>query len=278
MILLDQAGAGTEGARIIAPSPMQLPWADHFWTQHTEAAPAGHSWRVIPELNPHLIFAVTRAGSRLQARCSLVGARSRFADVVMDKRVMTYGVCLRPDALPHLTRLPSSDFTDRSIPVEAVFGARGRSLLERLSEAAPGRGVLDTLAAFLAETWTGEARHASLPRLYSPSLQLEGCDRVEQLAVKTGLPLRTLHARLTQEIGLSPKRVLRIQRLHRALKLAQLGSSTWPEIAASAGFADQAHMIREFSELLGESPTAWRRRSALPIPSIPRATPAATLG
>lgn len=254
MILLDQAGAGADGARFFQPSPAHVPWVEYLWTQQVDAAPAGRTWRVVPDLNPHLIFTVARAGSRLHARCFLVGARSRFADVAMVDRVITCGVCLRPGVLPHFTRLPSSDFTDQSIPVEAAFGTRGRLLMERLGELAPCHGALDTIAAFLAEAWTGRDRRASLA--------LDGCNRVEQLAAQTGLPRRTLHSRLTQEVGLGPKRVLRIQRLHRALKLAQDRSSTWPQIAASAGFADQAHMIREFADLLGESPNAWRRRSA----------------
>ena len=189
----------------------------------------------------------------------------------MDDRILTCGACLRPGTLSHLTRLPSSDFTDQSISVEAAFGAQGKLLLERLSGLASGRGrgALDTIAAFLAEVGTGQSGRASLP--------LEGCNRVEQLAAQTGLPRRTLHSRLIREIGLSPKRVLRIQRLHRALKLARDRSCAWPQIAAGSGFADQAHMIREFVDLLGEPPAAWRQRSRLPISSIPPAIPPNTL-
>lgn len=253
MILLDQAGAGADGARFFQPSPPHRPWVEYSWTQQVAAAPSGRTWRVVPDLNPHLIFAIARTGSRLVGRCFLVGARSRFADVAMTNRIMTCGVCLRPGALPHLTRLPSTDFTDQSVPIEEAFGAPGKFLMERLGELAPCQGALETIAAFLAEIGTGQNRRTSLP--------LDGCNRVAQLAARTGLPGRTLHSRLTQEIGLSPKRVLRIQRLHGALKLAQDRSSAWPQIAASSGFADQAHMIREFVALLGESPTAWRRRS-----------------
>jgi AraC-like DNA-binding protein len=183
----------------------------------------------------------------------------------MANRVVTCGACLRPGALPHLTRLPASDFLDQSIPVEAAFGTKGRLLIERLGELESYRASLDTIAAFLSEVGARQDRRSSLP--------LDGCNRVGELAAQAGLPRRTLHSRLRQEIGLSPKRVLRIQRLHRALKLTQARPPAWPQIAANAGFADQAHMIREFVDLLGESPTAWRQRSRLPISSIPRAIP-----
>src|SRR5690348_232199 len=204
MILLDQAGAGADGARFFPSSPAHAPWLEYFWAQRSDAAPAGRSWRLVPELNPHLIFTLARAGSRRQVRCVLVGPRSRFADVAMAGRTLTFGACLRPGALPLLTRLPASDFTDQAIPVEAVFGAQGRSLVERLGELASCHAALDTIAPFLAEAWTGQGRRANLP--------LEGCTRVAELAARAGLPGRTLHARLKQEVGLSPKRILRIQR------------------------------------------------------------------
>jgi AraC-like DNA-binding protein len=34
-------------------------------------------------------------------------------------------------------------------------------------------------------------------------------------------------------------------------------------IAAEAGYADQAHLAREFIALAGEPPTAWARRMSL---------------
>lgn len=256
MILLDQAGAGAGGARIFAPTPACEPFVEHFWAQRGESAPIGRTWRVIPELNPNLIFAVLREGSRLHARCILVGPRSRFADVAIANRIVTCGARLRPGALPHLTRLPSSDFTDRSVPVATVFGSRGELLLEQLSESTSCDRALAIIADFLAGAWTGEERAARLP--------LDGCNRVAELAARTGLPLRTLHCRLTGEVGLTPKRILRIQRLHRSLALSQQGSRGWAQVASGSGFADQAHMVREFVDLLGESPTAWRRRAALP--------------
>lgn len=265
MILLDQAGAGAAAARLFRPSPAHVPWVEYLWTQQVAAAPTGRTWRVVPDLNPHLMFTLTRAGSRLHARCFLVGARSRFVDVPMGNRIVTCGAGLLPGTLSRLTRLPASDFTDRSISVEAAFGTPGKVLLERLGEVAPCGDALGIIAAFLAEIGARQNRRVSLP--------VDGCNRVEQLAARTGLPRRTLHSRLTQEIGLSPKRILRIRRLHQALRLAQEPFSTWAHIAASCGFADQAHMIREFVDLLGESPGAWRQRSRLPISSIPRPMP-----
>lgn len=253
MILLDQAGAGAREASFLAPLPAQASFIEHFWTQQSGSSPAGRSWRLIPDANPYLIFVVSRRDSRVLGRCSLIGPRSRFADVAMADRILTCGARLRPGALPMLTRFPASDFTDRSVPVEDVFGAHGKALLERLGESSSPMPAIGIISHFLSDKWTGHDRPARLP--------LGPYARVEDMAAHASLPVRTLRSRLMQHVGLSPKRVIRIERLHRALLCSQSRTTAWAEVAASSGFADQAHMSREFRDLLGESPTEWSRRS-----------------
>jgi AraC-like DNA-binding protein len=257
MILLDQAGAGASGARFFPPLPAQEPFIEHFWIQQTRSSTVGRTWRIIPDVNPYLIFVVSREDSRVHGRCALVGPRSRFADVTMANRILTCGARLRPGALPLLTHFPASDFTDRSVLVEDVFGAHGKLLIEQLDELRSPIPAISIISDFLSHKCTGQNRVARLP--------VGAYSRVEDMAAQTSLPVRTLRSRLMQHVGLSPKRVIRIERLHRALVSSGGRSIAWAEIAASSGFADQAHMIREFHVLLGESPTAWSRRSRLPI-------------
>lgn len=257
MIHLDQAGAGAAEARIFPPSRAQKPFVENFWVQQTGSEPRGRSWRIIPDASPNLIFVVSREGSHTHERCFLVGPRSRFADVTMADRILTCGARLRPGALPLLTRYPASDFTDRSVPVEDVFGARGKMLLEQLGELRSPLPAVGTISSFLSQEWPGQDPFDRLP--------LGRYTRVGEMAAQTSLPVRTLRSRLMQYVGLSPKRVIRIERLQRALVSAQGRAIAWAEVAAIAGFADQAHMSREFSDLLGESPTAWGHRSRLPI-------------
>ncbi len=125
MILLDQSGAAAKESELFSPSRNLALFVEHFWVQQTLSGPIGPSWRVIPEANPNLIFVVSRADAGyVRTRCCLVGPRSRFADVEMANRILTCGARLLPGALPLLTRFPAWDFTDRSVHVEEVFGAR----------------------------------------------------------------------------------------------------------------------------------------------------------
>lgn len=260
MILLDQAGAGVPFARTFPPPPALEPLIEHFWAQHGQGNATKREWRVIPDPNPNVIFVVFRNGSSIHMRCAVVGARSRFADVSMTNRVFTCGVRLRPGALPLLTGFPASDFTNQSVPIEAVFGTRGKLLTERLGECCSPRSALDEMARFFSRHRVN--RNRLLP------FSLNRCTRVGEFAVQCGISVRTLHGRMMQHVGFSPKLYLRVERLHRALATAQCPSISWAEVSAISGYADQAHMIREFVDLLGESPSAWRARAPLPIRSI----------
>ncbi|RUT96552.1 AraC family transcriptional regulator, partial [Mesorhizobium sp. USDA-HM6] len=52
------------------------------------------------------------------------------------------------------------------------------------------------------------------------------------------------------------KTLSRIVRFNRALSLSKRQEGEWAGIAADCGYADQAHLVREFRLLAGETPTA----------------------
>ncbi len=82
---------------------------------------------------------------------------------------------------------------------------------------------------------------------------------MEGIAERLGWSRKHLAARFHDEIGLAPKAVSRIARFTAAQAMAvREASSGWADIAAACGYADQAHLIREFQEFSGQSPSAWR--------------------
>ena len=63
-----------------------------------------------------------------------------------------------------------------------------------------------------------------------------------------------------QFVGLAPHRYLLRCRLRRALKLLSTDRGrAIANVAAEAGFADQAHLARHFQRFFGKSPQQFRR-------------------
>ena len=70
---------------------------------------------------------------------------------------------------------------------------------------------------------------------------------VSDLAKELGVSARHLHRRFVAEVGASPKRLERLARFSRAWRQAVMGPRMgWADLALANGYADQAHLVREF--------------------------------
>ena len=84
-----------------------------------------------------------------------------------------------------------------------------------------------------------------------------GTIAIGALAAEVGWSRRHLTARFSHEFGLSPKVAARVIRFDRARRLLPHRRGDLASVAARCGYADQAHMIREFHQFCGCSPTQW---------------------
>jgi AraC-like DNA-binding protein len=257
MVCLDEGGRGRRAIRLIPARADLQPWVEHFFIQVRICAER-RQWRVVPDTSSHVIFSLTNG----KPHCRLVGSRSSYCDIDTSHRRVTVGARLRPGALVHLTRCAADGLTDGSFPMEDIFGAAGRELGARLAEDTPREALL-RLGRFLMAKLDG----------CQPDFRLERALRLARsvgaAAEMLNISPRTVRARALQVCGLGPKRILRIRRLHRALACGAEPLAVWSDVASRTGYADQAHMVREFQSLLGDSPESWRRRAAADLFNTP---------
>jgi AraC-like DNA-binding protein len=122
----------------------------------------------------------------------------------------------------------------------------------------------------------GELAHA-----WQRIARTHGTVRVGELADEVGWSRRHLTERFTAEYGIGPKQAARIARFQRARALLEGGSAvagvagvatvasvadvagvaSVADVATRCGYADQAHLTRDFRALGGCTPTQWRRES-----------------
>jgi transcriptional regulator GlxA family with amidase domain len=73
--------------------------------------------------------------------------------------------------------------------------------------------------------------------------------------------VRTLQRLFAEHVGPGPKWVIRRYRLQEVVgRLEAGGPVDWADLAATLGYADQAHLSRDFADLFGEPPTRYARR------------------
>lgn len=153
-----------------------------------------------------------------------------------------------PDLLgPDAARLEEQLLTDRATPAER-FAVVDRYLAARLADA---REPAPEVA------WVYR-RLSARPDA-----------RVADLAREVGWSRTRLATRFRRQLGLGPKRFARVVRFTQARKLAEHTRRPLSQIAYECGFADQAHLTREFTELDGQTPQGHRlahHAGALPEP------------
>jgi AraC-like DNA-binding protein len=150
------------------------------------------------------------------------------------------------------------------VSLEALFGADGRVLADRLREAGGWDELFDLVERFLlGRVAEGPRPTPAVEWAYARVRASEGRVRVEALARELGCSRRYLSARFRAEVGLPPKTVARLIRFEHVCRRLRREPARWAEIAADAGFADQPHLNREFRELAGTTPSDFVARCIL---------------
>ena len=152
--------------------------------------------------------------------------------------------------------LPMSELRDRMVGLDDVLGFDGIALRERLGEASDWDARFDIaethIASRLAEA---NALSPEITWAYRTVIASGGRSRISALAGEIGWSRKHLAAKFTDAIGIGPKTLSRIVRFNRALSLFRRQGDDWAGIAVDCGYADQAHLVREFRQLAGETPT-----------------------
>jgi AraC-like DNA-binding protein len=160
-------------------------------------------------------------------------------------------VRFRPGVAPAVLGLPADELRDRRVPVAELWGpAAARALAGRVG------GAPDRIAVLEAAV---RDRLAGAPPVdpVSPAVVVALSARrpVGEIAGLVGLSPRQLHRRCLVAFGYGAKTLDRVLRLQRLLALARGPTLGLAELAAAAGYADQAHLAHETRALAASTPS-----------------------
>jgi AraC-like DNA-binding protein len=185
--------------------------------------------------------------------------RSFLIDPAQHALIM--GVHFRPGGASPVLGAPADDFTDRHVDLASLWGVAGASLRERLCETATPAGKF----AILEQALLSRVRPAAKGRAAAIAALAEfdrtgGEAKCSATAALTGLSPRRFIAGFTREVGVTPKLYCRMLRFGRARAIAEKAATPeWARIAAECGYFDQSHLIRDFQDFGGVSPTQYLR-------------------
>ena len=115
----------------------------------------------------------------------------------------------------------------------------------------------------LTETWSSsEQRHQDWPDLLAECLRQDADLSLRQWAENMGLRPESVSRGFQRAYGSSPKAFRASSRARLAMQRLCGTRQSFCDIAASLGFADQAHMSRAVVTLTGSTPSHWRRSAS----------------
>ena len=250
------------------PSPALSPYLRCIWVFETSANDdADGEQRIVPDGHPEMVLhygdcfhEVRDDAAVAQSRLLFAGQISRPLLLRPGARAGVIGIRFQAAAARALLGMSMLENTDTRLDLTQAWGRDGESLLDEVHSAVGIGERVSAVERFLIRRFK---KSATLPdRAVTHSVDIlhaaAGRITIDDLAARCGLSARQLERRFLDEVGIPPRLLASIFRFRRVFDLLeQPQPGRWIGAALSAGYFDQAHMIRDFKRFAGQQPQAF---------------------
>lgn len=216
-----------------------------------------HTTELLGDPSVHFVF---EGGAQRGSR--VVGVWTRMWRRTLEGDGFVRGVKLRPGGFRAFACTPAIQLACQIAPLNSVFTeVAGELEAAILGPVEDGRALEHLQTWLLAQRRSEELRQVHLAiALVERIVQDPAMTSVEQLASAAGMGSRALQSLFREHVGASPKWVIRRNRLQEVAKRLERGeAANLADLAAELGYADQAHMARDFKTAVGKSPSSFVR-------------------
>ncbi|MFC0007919.1 helix-turn-helix domain-containing protein [Micromonospora siamensis] len=234
------------------PAPALRPYVEHYWLIDW-TLPEPYEQRLVPHPAVNVVLHGNDDGPET---AELAGVDTRLFSITLHGTGRASGAQFRPGGFRPFWRRPVAELTGRRQPLAGLGLPIPAGRL--------GVGTDDERCRRLDALLTGWSPEPDPVTTEVVALAEEirvdrGVLRVDDFARRHGLTTRRLQRLFLDHVGIGPKWVIRRYRLQEAIERAAGGPLDWAALAADLGYADQAHLVREFSAVTGVSPAAYAR-------------------
>lgn len=256
-VLHQQAGAEHYNLRRYFPGAELASLVEQFWLVDWDLrGQPSHTQQNLPDPNFHLVIENTQV--------RLVCPVSKVYRYTMQGKGRIVGVKFTLGALtPWLAKSPDT-CVDQQLDPQLLLGFASEELLAQLKQTDSDASVIAAITPYLLPLVSQpSADLLKLREIISAIKQDASLARVEQLAALSGVSVRGIQRSFQRYVGLNPKWLIRKYRLHQALDLLDDQQASIADLVAWLDYTDQPHLIRDFKNMLGQTPAQYVGKSQI---------------
>ncbi len=194
-------------------------------------------------------------------RAQLVGPQTHNSSHFLSTgRHIGLNILFRPTGFFRLFHQSLDEITDGWYDACDVLGPDLMKLSDALQEQMSWSAMTSLVEQFLLSRVRGSRPASAVTQVAAEVASRPDGPDFRSLAGSCGISERQLERQFLQQVGMSPKRFERVVRFRSALQSkASSTSVTWTRVTQDAGYYDQNHLIKDFRDLTGATPSAYLR-------------------
>lgn len=257
-----------------SPIPALSPYIDSFWIiQSTAASAIDHRARMPADSRATLLLNFAGRSRMLAADgtthslgigAELLGMHSQSYVLEHEGDTDLIAAQFHPGGLAAFVRQGIGELAEQVAPLEMLWGRPGSRLCEQIYEAATTTEKLALYQTALLKHLVEVPHQSRLQNALKRIDQVQGNISVEWLAAQVNLSQKQFERLFEHGVGMMPKRYLRLRRFQRLVSwLQRCGNAmNWTNLAATFGYYDHSHLVKDFRTFAGTTPTEFAAATA----------------
>jgi AraC-like DNA-binding protein len=194
-------------------------------------------------------------------RCTVRGPRTGKKYLIrLRGHFASFTIKFHATGMYRLLGIPMDNFRDKAVPGADIGVLALGNLTEQLLYADDISTCIAIAEPYLLRLASGRGVTApgSTAQVVGQLLQQKGSVSIASLAIASNLSIRQLERNFIKEIGVSPKTYSRMLRFVHLLQNKMTSPhQKWAALAYDADYFDQMHLVKEFKQFLGTTPSSF---------------------
>lgn len=196
------------------------------------------------------------------SQVSISGVYERYYFKKSRQYNKSLGIHFLPGAAQAILKLPLSEFRNNHRCAADIDALRANSLRNRLLAIESPSLQMKMVESWLIRRLTQDPAQRYFQQFLRSLTVNTDVGSVASLVDKSGYSQRQINRLCHRFLGMNLKTYTRLQRFKQISRLLKKHKGNWATLALNAGYYDQSHMLRDFSQFAGTSPSDYLRQNS----------------